>query len=68
MEIKIRLNGQDQVVPLGTTVAQLVADKGLNPEGVVVVVNQNIIRQEQRDQLQLQENHQVEFLSFVGGG
>lgn len=68
MGIKIRLNGQKQEVPIGTTIAQLVAGKGLNPEGVVVVVNQNIIHKEQRDQLQLQENHQVEFLSFVGGG
>ena len=50
------------------TLAQLVERKGLNPGALVVELNQQIIKQEQWPQTQLNNGDRLELLSFVGGG
>ena len=50
------------------TIAQLVQQKGLKTEGLVVEHNFTIIRQPQWDETTLAEGDTLELLSFVGGG
>jgi thiamine biosynthesis protein ThiS len=50
------------------TIDQLVRERGLKPEALVVEHNQAIVRQAQWGQIQLQEGDVLELLSFVGGG
>ncbi|AOS84024.1 thiamine biosynthesis protein ThiS [Chlorobaculum limnaeum] len=66
--IGIILNGERREVPAGATVADLlvIADAGSQP--VAVVVNENIVRPDQRDSCVLQDEDQVEILVFAGGG
>ncbi|WP_448873364.1 sulfur carrier protein ThiS [Desulfobulbus propionicus] len=51
-----------------STLAQLVASKGLNPEALVVELNQQIIKQELWQTTELKDGDRLELLSFVGGG
>jgi sulfur carrier protein len=66
--IGIILNGERREIPAGATVADLlcIADAGRQP--VAVVVNENIVRPDQRDSCILQNEDQVEILVFAGGG
>lgn len=66
--MQIKLNGQWVQLEQGTNIAQIVEQRGLHPHGVVVEVNLNIKRREEWDQTILQENDEVEILTFVGGG
>jgi sulfur carrier protein len=66
--IHITLNGERKEIPAGSTVAELlvIADAGRQP--VAVVVNEHIVRPDQRDSCILQDQDQVEILVFAGGG
>lgn len=65
--MNIRINGQQETCP-PTTIADLVADKRLAPEALVVELNGTIVRQEQWPAIRLKEGDTLELLSFVGGG
>ena len=51
-----------------STIAELLASKGLAPDSLVVELNLRIIRQEQWPEIRLKENDRLELLNFVGGG
>lgn len=65
--ILIRLNGQEQSVPSGTTLADLVHRQKLAPEQVAVEVNRRLVRSAAYDRL-LAQGDEVEIVTFVGGG
>jgi len=50
------------------SIAELVARKGLLTDGLVVELNQRIVKHEQWQAVRLKENDAIELLSFVGGG
>ncbi|MGB7509727.1 MAG: sulfur carrier protein ThiS, partial [Pelodictyon phaeoclathratiforme] len=66
--ITIELNGQQQPLPAGSAVNDLLSIIGSDGKSVAVVVNQQIIRPENRSTRLLQEGDQVELLIFAGGG
>ncbi len=66
--ITIDLNGQQQPLPPGATVVDLLAVIGSDGKSVAVVVNEQIIRPENRPSHLLQEGDRVELLIFAGGG
>ena len=66
--ITIELNGQQQPLPAGSAVNDLLSIIGSDGKSVAVVVNQQIIRPETRSTRLLQEGDQVELLIFAGGG
>lgn len=51
-----------------STLIELIEDKGLRRDSLVVEVNGTIIRQEQWAATLLQEGDRLELLNFVGGG
>jgi thiamine biosynthesis protein ThiS len=65
--MQVTINGKnEQVAPC--TVAQLVRQRGLKPEALVVEHNQRIVPQAQWAETRLQEGDVLELLRFVGGG
>jgi sulfur carrier protein len=65
--MKIRVNGKVETVD-PCTIAELVLERGLPVESLVVEYNREIVKQAQWTQVSLKEDDQLELLSFVGGG
>lgn len=67
--MNIRINGEDVVLSHETmNLHELITEKGLIPERVVMEVNLEIIPRELWPLVQLREHDQIEIVSFVGGG
>ncbi|MCL6560117.1 MAG: sulfur carrier protein ThiS [Firmicutes bacterium] len=62
------LNGRKADLPEGITVADLVAQKNLDPEAVIVEHNGELVKKDTWPVLVLKENDRLEILRFVGGG
>ena len=63
----IVINGEQQETG-ATTIQELVTELGLNPGGLVIEHNQQIVRQERWSATVLNEGDVLELLNFVGGG
>jgi sulfur carrier protein len=66
--MQIRLNGTAIEVEDGTTVAVLVASRGLAPEQVAVELNEKLVARDSRAQQGLADGDRVELVTLVGGG
>jgi len=66
--VKLLVNGEAREVPEGTSVAALLALLGVEPEGVAVEVNKQIVRRARRAEHSLKTEDAVEIVTFVGGG
>ena len=67
-KLNIRVNGQIENVEHNTTIIDILNQKSLNPENVVVEYNLNIVKSDLWNNTILKENDSLEVLSFVGGG
>ena len=65
--MNIKLNGA-QVSCDRVSLADLIRDRGFNPESLIAEVNLEIIRQEDWPAYVLKDGDAVELLNFVGGG
>ena len=66
--MNIRINGRDERRPEALTLEDLVAEKRLAPEQIVIEYNREIVPRERWPKLVLKEGDAVEIVSFVGGG
>ncbi|MEG3072126.1 MAG: sulfur carrier protein ThiS [Peptococcaceae bacterium] len=66
--MRITVNGKDEIVEKGMTVAKLIALKKINPSSVIIEYNQTLAKRKTWDNIILQENDSLEILRFVGGG
>ncbi|MEI8185316.1 MAG: sulfur carrier protein ThiS [Chlorobiaceae bacterium] len=66
--ITIELNGKEQRLKAGSSVSNLFSIVGCDDKNVAIVVNEKIIRPENRSILLLEEGDRVEILVFAGGG
>jgi len=66
--MNIKINGNPEAVEKITTIADLVAEKRLAPDRIVVEHNYRITSKEEWAGIALRENDNVEIVSFVGGG
>jgi sulfur carrier protein len=64
----ISLNGKKTEIKEGMTLKELIDEKGLEPERIVVEHNYQVLRQEEWEKTILKENDNLEVLRFVGGG
>ena len=64
----IKINGRIEALDRTRTIAELVSKKGLSPERIVIEHNLRIVPKEEWSGIALQENDNVEIVSFVGGG
>lgn len=62
------VNGQQQQVPEGTTVATLVESLGLSAAACAAEVNRDLVPKRRQSEHTLREGDRVELVSLVGGG
>ena len=66
-KMKITVNGKTEEINT-CLILDFVKNKGLKPEAVVVEHNFHIVKMKEWGNIRLQENDNLELLSFVGGG
>ncbi|MCQ9205029.1 MAG: sulfur carrier protein ThiS [Omnitrophica bacterium] len=66
MEVKI--NGKSQNISEDITLSELIAQKGLNFQRIVIEHNLKIIKKEDLAQVKIKEKDNIEIVSFLGGG
>ncbi|MCX7710455.1 MAG: sulfur carrier protein ThiS [Clostridia bacterium] len=66
--MKVTLNGKQTEIDAGLTLMELLKEKGLEPDRVVVEFNHDIAPKEEWNNILLKEGDNLEVLRFVGGG
>ena len=66
--VQLSVNGDPVAVEPGTTVADLVADLGLEPRGIAVAVDGEVVTRRTWADRPLAAGEQVEVLSIAQGG
>lgn len=66
--MKLIINGKDSIVEENILLSTLVEDSNLNPDNIIVQVDQEIIKKNQFNSFPLQKNSNIEILAIVGGG
>ena len=66
--ITLEQNGEQQPLPPDSSVSDLLSILGSDGKSVAVLVNDRIIRPENRFSHPIQEGDRVELLIFAGGG
>jgi sulfur carrier protein len=66
--LTVRVNGEQKVIPLATTVSGLLTILAVRPERVAVEVNRQIVKRIDWSRVPLREGDHVEVVQFVGGG
>ncbi len=64
----IKINGKDEVIDSKLNLAELIKNKNLLPERIVVEHNLRITRKEEWQKIILDEGDNIEIISFMGGG
>ena len=64
----VLINGEHRRVPPGTSLAQLIAEVGLNPQRVAVERNLEIVPRSTLGQVMVEDGDAYEIVHFVGGG
>ena len=66
--MKLKINGKDVSVGPKKTLSELLSEKKLHQEKIIVEHNLKIIPKEEWHNIALGDNDTVEIVSFVGGG
>ncbi len=64
----VMINGEHRRVPAGTSLAQLIAEVGLDPQRVAVERNLEIVPRSTFGQVLVEDGDAYEIVHFVGGG
>lgn len=64
--MEIILNGEK--IEASGTIEILIKQKGYNPQNIVVIVNENILKREDWQNYEMKDGDVIEIISFVGGG
>jgi len=66
--VRVTVNGEPRELSTAMTVAELVAQLGLNQRRIAVEVNRDILAREHYTERHLCEGDMVEIVHFIGGG
>ncbi len=66
--MEIQLNGEPYSITPGQTLAGLVSELGLEPRGVAIEVNLEVVPRSEYAECRLKEGDQVEIVRAIGGG
>ncbi|MCF7908099.1 MAG: sulfur carrier protein ThiS [Candidatus Omnitrophica bacterium] len=66
--MQITINGKKEIIDNPKSLLELIGEKKLNKEKMVVELNLKIIPRDNLKSTQIQEGDSIEFVSFVGGG
>jgi thiamine biosynthesis protein ThiS len=68
MQMKLVINGDDQLVDGPITLSALIEHLGMKPDRVAVELNLDIVPRQQWIETQLADGDRLEIVHFVGGG
>jgi len=66
--LSVELNGGQRHIAPGTTVAELLAELGVEPRHVAVEVNQAVVPRARHAEQPLRAGDRIEVVTLVGGG
>lgn len=66
--VRVTINGKEDEVGAGVTVAKLLEDRGTAPQKVAVEVNRELVTRSTFGETVLNEGDCIEIVTFVGGG
>jgi len=66
--MNLTVNGNPHRHAADGTLGALLKELGADPARVAILVNERVIRREDRDAVRLKEGDRLEILAFVGGG
>ena len=66
--MRITVNGKAESAADGATLAQLLAQRKIRPEGVTVALNDAIVERARFEATVLREGDRLEFVFYMGGG
>jgi len=66
--VTVTVNGTDRQIAAESSLLDLLAALGLDPRGVVVELNREIVRRPELAATRLWDGDSVEVVHFVGGG
>lgn len=66
--VEVIVNGAPRAVPADATLLELLAELELDPRGVVVEHNRQIVRRPGLGTVHVQAGDAIELVHFVGGG
>jgi len=64
----IIINGQEESLNKQISLLELINQKGLDKEKIIVELNLKIVQRENLENTQIRKGDSVEIVSFVGGG
>lgn len=64
----VTVNGQEREVEPALTIARLLEELGIQPDGVAVAVDREVVPRSRHAEQVLAEGQRVEILRAVGGG
>ncbi len=67
-DLTVTVNGLSVELPRGSSVADLVAARGLRPEQVAVELNRAIVPRAKHGEQGLSSGDRIEIVTMVGGG
>lgn len=68
MALRVTVNGDDTELPTGTSVSELLALLDIEPRGVAVAVDGEVVTRRTWGERSLAEGERVEILSIAQGG
>jgi sulfur carrier protein len=68
MPMRVTVNGEETELPAGISVADLVALRGLEPRGIAVAVDGDVVTRRSWGERPLAAGERVEILSIAQGG
>ncbi|HUU84495.1 MAG TPA: sulfur carrier protein ThiS [Phycisphaerae bacterium] len=66
--MQVVINGKDEQIDAGTTVARLLEGLAMPPQKVAVEVNRELVTRRTFAETVLNEGDRIEIVTFVGGG
>ena len=66
--IVVKINGENKNIPQGISILKLLEQHKIKHDRVVIELNKKIINKENYSSTCLQENDNLEIVTFVGGG
>ena len=66
--VAVQFNGQPRAFSVGTTVAGMIAQLGLQGRPVAVEVNHAVVPRRLHDERVLEDGDRIELVTLVGGG
>jgi thiamine biosynthesis protein ThiS len=66
--MRVVINGKQEDIQAGLTVGELVASYQFQPTHVAIEINEDLVPRKAFDQTHIEENDQIEIVTFVGGG